>query len=105
MIIYAFLHSNYLSNILSVPVQTSDAQTSNSTNVGPAQTSDQYKRQTGTNVGPIQTSDGYLYKEKRRTKEEKMLETFKFRAAQLNCEITFEIMRNKNLKKNIARLV
>ena len=38
--------------VLKVPVQTSDAQTS-----------DQYKRQTSTNVGLVQTSDWY----KRRT--------------------------------------
>ena len=66
-----------------VPVQTSDAQTSDatnvgqykrrthkrqtSTNVGPVHTSDQYKRRTSTNVGPVQTSDGYIYKKKRRT--------------------------------------
>ena len=58
----------------SVPVQTSDPQTSNATKVGQhkrrtgtnnglAQTSDWYKRQTGTNVGLVQTSDWY----KRRT--------------------------------------
>jgi len=47
-----------------------------STNVGPVQTSDQYKRETGTKVGPVQTSDGYIYKEKRRTKEEKIYFNF-----------------------------
>ena len=47
-----------------------------STNIGPVQTSDQYKRQTGTNVGPVQTSDGYIYKEKRRTKKEKIYLNF-----------------------------
>jgi len=62
-----------------VPVQTSDPQTSDgtnirlknvgqytrrtSTNVGPVQTSDQYKHRTSTNIGPVQTSDWY----KRRT--------------------------------------
>ena len=65
-----------------VPVQTSDPQTSDGTNlrltnVGPVQTSDQYKRQTaGTNIGPVQTLDGYIYKEKRRTKEEKIYLNF-----------------------------
>ena len=75
-----------------VPVQTSDAQTSDATNVGQykrqthkrrtsanvglEQTSDWYKRRTGTNVGPVQTSDGYIYKEKRRTKEEKIYLNF-----------------------------
>ena len=61
--------------VLSVPVQMSDAQTSDatnvgqykrqthkrrtSTNVGLVQTSDWYKRRTSTNVGPVQTSDQY----------------------------------------------
>ena len=58
-------------------VQTSDQyKRQTSTNVRPVQTSDQYKRQPGTNVGPIQTSDGYIYKEKRRTKEEKIYLNF-----------------------------
>jgi len=30
------------------------------------------KRRTSTNVGPVKTSDGYIYKEKRRTMEEKI---------------------------------
>ena len=48
-----------------VLVQTSDGKNIRLTNVGPVQTSDHYKRQTGTHVGPVQTSDGYIYKEKR----------------------------------------
>ena len=61
-----------------IPVQTSDPQTSDqykrriNTNIGPVQTSDMYKRRTSTNVGPVQTSDGDIYKEKRRTMEEKI---------------------------------
>ena len=78
-----------------VPVQTSDPQTSDgtnirltnvgqykrrtSTNIGPVQTSDRYKRQTGTNVVPVQTSDGYISKEKRRTKEEKIYLNFQIK--------------------------
>ena len=59
------------------PVQTSDwYKRGTSTNVRPVQTSDQYKRRTGTNVGPVQTSDGYIYKEKRRTKKEKIYLNF-----------------------------
>ena len=42
-------------------------QRSDSTNLGPAQTSDWDKRRTSTNVGLVQTSDSYVYKEKRRT--------------------------------------
>ena len=47
--------------------QTSDSTNVGRTNVGQVQTSDQYKRQTSTNVGLVQTSDGYIYKKKRRT--------------------------------------
>ena len=44
--------------------QTLDSTNVRRTNVGPVQTSDQYKRRTGTNVGPVQTSDRYIYKKK-----------------------------------------
>ena len=43
--------------------QTLDSTKVRRTNVGPVQTSDQYKRRTSTNVGLVQTSDWY----KRRT--------------------------------------
>ena len=39
--------------------QTSDSTNVGRTNVGPVQTSDQYKRRTITNVGLVQTSDQY----------------------------------------------
>ena len=44
------------------------------------QTSDQYKLRISTNIGPVQTSDWYktsdIYKEKRRTKKEKIYLNF-----------------------------
>ena len=40
------------------------------------QTSDQYKHRTSTNVRLVQTWDGHIYKEKRRTKEEKNIFEF-----------------------------
>ena len=48
--------------LTSVPVQTSDPQTSDGTNIRLTNVG-QYKRRTSTNIGPVQTSDWY----KRRT--------------------------------------
>ena len=72
--VWCILYSLSVS-VSSVPVQMSDAQTSDTTNVGqykrrmhkrqtstnvrPVQSSDQYKRQTGTNVGPVKSLDQY----------------------------------------------
>ena len=66
-------------------------QTSDSSNVGPVQTLDQYKRQTGTNVGPVQTSEGYIYKEKLQTKEEKIYLNFKMKIL-VNSQFSLKII-------------
>ena len=50
------MNLRYVDLDLKVPVQTSDAQTSDATNVGQYK-GQTHKRRTSTNVGPVQTSD------------------------------------------------